>query len=141
MNNKIENNNSAENKAKMKFVMSELAKGNRIPFGEIMADDFCWKMMGTTAWSGTYQGKKAVGRDLMKPLFDNFADQYTNTAHRFIAEDDFVVVECEGKVNTKSGRPYNNTYCYVCKFSHGKLIELTEYMDTQLVVDVLEKPE
>ncbi len=97
--------------------------------------------MGTTAWSGTYQGKEAVRKDLIKPLFDKFADEYTNTAHRFIAEDDFVVVECQGKVNTKSGKPYNNTYCYVCKFSDGKLIELTEYMDTQLVVDVLGNPE
>jgi uncharacterized protein len=141
MNNKIKKNKASDNKAKMTFVMSELAKGNRIPFGEIMADDFCWKMMGTTPWSGTYQGKKAVGKDLMKPLFDKFADEYTNTAHRFIAEGDFVVVECEGKVNTKSGKPYNNTYCYVCKFADGKLVELTEYMDTQLVVDVLGKRE
>jgi uncharacterized protein len=88
MNNKIKKDKAADNKAKMTFVMSELAKGNRIPFGEIMADDFCWKMMGTTPWSGTYQGKKAVGKDLMKPLFDKFADEYTNTAHRFIAEGD-----------------------------------------------------
>ena len=138
MNNK---NTASENKQKMQFVMDELAKGNRIPFGELMADDFCWKMMGTTAWSGTYQGKKAVSRDLMKPLFDNFANEYTNTAHRFIAEDDYVVVECNGKVNTKSGKAYNNTYCYVCKFLDGKLIELTEYMDTQLVTEVLGKPQ
>ena len=130
-------NNATENKRKMQYVMTELSKGNRQPFGEIMADDFCWKMIGTTIWSGIYQGKASVINDLMKPLFDNFADVYTNTASRFIAEDDFVVIECKGKVNTKSGKPYNNTYCYICKFSKGKLIELTEYLDTQLVVDVL----
>ena len=141
MKSKPKKNIASENKRNMQYVMAELSKGNRIPFGEIMADDFCWKMMGTTAWSGTYQGKEAVRKDLMKPLFDKFADEYTNTAHRFIAEDDFVVVECQGKVTTKSGKPYNNTYCYVCKFLDGKLIELTEYMDTQLVVEVLGKPE
>ena len=47
-----------ENKQKMQYVMSELAIGNRLPFREIMADDFCWKMMGTTVWSGTYKEKK-----------------------------------------------------------------------------------
>jgi ketosteroid isomerase-like protein len=52
-----------------------------------------------------------------------------------IAEDDYVVVECRGEVTTKSGKPYNNTYCYVCRISDGKLKELTEYMDTQLVVE------
>jgi uncharacterized protein len=140
MNTKIEENNATSNKDKMQHVMSELSKGNRIPFGELMSDDFCWKMIGTTVWSGTYSGKEAVRRDLMRPLFEMFADEYTNTATRFIAEDDFVVVECRGKVTTKSGKPYNNTYCYVCKFANGKLIELTEYLDTQLVVDALSSP-
>lgn len=129
-----------QNKAKMQFVMSELAKGNRLPFGELMADDFCWKMMGTTAWSGEYRGKEIVRNHLMKPLFEKFADAYTNTAHRFIAEGDFVVVECQGKVNTKSGKPYNNAYCCVCRFADGKLVELVEYLDTQLVVEVLGNP-
>jgi ketosteroid isomerase-like protein len=76
-----------------------------------------------------------VLKELMAPLFANFADQYRNTAQRFIAEDDYVVVECRGEVTTKSGKPYNNTYCYVCRISDGKLKELTEYMDTQLVVE------
>lgn len=128
-----------ENKQKMQFVFYELAIGNRLPFREIMADNFCWKMMGTTVWSGTYQGKEAVLNDLMKPLFEIFANEYTNTAQRFISEDDYVVVECKGKVITTSGKPYNNTYCYICKFLDGKLVELTEYLDTQLIVDVLGK--
>ena len=132
---------ASENKTKMQYVMQELSKGNRVPFGELMADDFCWKMNGTTSWSGVYQGKDVVRQKLMAPLFSQFADEYTNTAQRFIAEDDFVVVECRGKVMTKLGKPYNNTYCYVCRFADGKLVELTEYLDTQLVVDVLEEPE
>jgi hypothetical protein len=44
-----------------------------------------------------------------------------------------VVVECRGHVTTKSGKPYNNTYCYVCRFADGKLKELTDYLDTELV--------
>lgn len=124
----------------MQAVFAELAKGNGKPFTEIMADDFCWNMIGTTLWSGTYQGKSNVMDDLMKPLFAKFANQYTNTASRFIAEDDFVVVECRGSVMTKSGIPYNNTYCYVCRFADGKLIELTEYFDTELVTKALGNP-
>ena len=65
MNLKNKKNGASENKEKMQYVMDELAKGNRIPFGELMADDFCWKMMGTTPWSGVYNGKKEVGTKLM----------------------------------------------------------------------------
>ncbi len=127
----------AENKKRMKYVMDELAKGNRLPFREIMADDVTWILIGNNAWSGTYVGKEAVLTQLMKPLFDQFATQYTSKAHRFIAENDFVVVECKGNAITTTGKPYANTYCYVCKFVDGMLFELTEYMDTQLISEAL----
>jgi len=129
---------AAENKQLMQSIFSELSKGNGKPFVESLADDFCWTITGSTKWSGTYRGKEAVITELLRPLFAQFADQYTNTAHRFIAEDDYVVVECHGRVTTKAGAPYNNTYCWVCRITDGKLQELTEYMDTELVTTALE---
>jgi hypothetical protein len=39
------------------------------------------------------------------------------------------------------GMPYHNRYCYICRLAEGKLQELTEYMDTALVMAVLGEPE
>ena len=128
---------AAENKQLMQNIFSELSKGNGKPFVESLADDICWTVTGSTKWSRTYRGKETVLAELLRPLFAQFADQYTNTAHRFIAEDDYVVVECRGRVTTKSGTPYNNTYCWVCRVADGKLRELTEYLDTELVTAAL----
>jgi ketosteroid isomerase-like protein len=128
---------AAENKQLMQNIFSELSKGNGKPFVESLADDFCWTIIGSTKWSRTYRGKQEVLAELLRPLFAQFADQYTNTAHRFIAEDDYLVVECSGRVTTKSGKPYNNTYCWVCRVADGKLKELTEYLDTELVTAAL----
>lgn len=128
---------ATENKQILQNVFAELSKGNGKPFREIMADDFCWTITGTTKWSKTYRGKQVVLEELLQPLFAQFETQYTNTAHRFIAEDDFVVVECRGDVMTKAGVPYNNTYCYVCRLENGKLKKLTEYLDTELVAAAL----
>lgn len=130
---------ATENKKLLQGVFAELSKGNSQLLLEIMADDFCWTVTGTTKWSGTYSGKQVVLKELLQPLVAQFETQYTNTAHRFIAEDDFVVVECRGNVMTKSGKPYNNTYCYVCRLADGKLKELTEYLDTELVTAALDK--
>ncbi len=127
-----------ENKQLLQRIFAELAQGNGTPFVESWAEDFRWTIIGTTSWSKTYQGKQAVMQDLMQPLFARFADRYTNTAHRFIAEDDYVVVECRGHVTTKTGKPYNNTYCYVIRLEDGKLRELTEYSDTALIEAALE---
>jgi ketosteroid isomerase-like protein len=105
-----------------------------------LADDFCWTITGTTAWSGTYRGKEEVRAKLLRPLFEQFANRYTNALHRIVAEGDYVVIECRGKVTTKTGKPYHNTYCWVCRAADGKLTELTEYMDTELVATVLLPP-
>jgi uncharacterized protein len=131
------NVSAAENKQLMQNIFTELSNGDGAPFVESLADDICWTIIGSTKFSGTYRGKQAVLNELLRPLFARFADQYTNTAHRFIAEDDYVVIECRGRVTTKSGAPYNNTYCWVCRVTDGKLQELTEYLDTELVTAAL----
>jgi hypothetical protein len=131
---------NTRNKQLMQDIFAELAKGNGKPFVDSMADDFRWIIPGTSSWSRTWSGKRAVLDELMRPLFARFADTYTNQAHRFIAEGDCVVVECRGKVMTKSGKPYNNSYCYVCRLADGELRELTEYMDTELALAALGPP-
>src|SRR5262249_22127612 len=58
----------------------------------------------------------------------------TMMAHRFIAEGDYVVVECHGQnTTTTAGKAYNNTYCFVHRVTEGKVHEITEYLDTELV--------
>jgi ketosteroid isomerase-like protein len=74
------------------------------------------------------------------PLFAQFSGTYTNTAERIIAEGEYVVVQCRGRVTTTSGQPYNNTYCHVFRVADGQLRELTEYCETDLVARVLSDP-
>jgi hypothetical protein len=131
---------SEQNKAIVREIFAELAKGNGKPFVDAMAEDFAWILKGTTRWSRVYRGKQAVRRELLAPLFAQFAGTYTNTARRILADDDMVVVECEGSVTTKAGPAYNNSYCYIIRMRDGKMQELTEYLDTALVDAVLAPP-
>ena len=124
---------ASENKQLLQNIFTELSKGNSRPFVESMADDFRWIVTGNTEWSRTYAGKQNVLTDLFGELRSRIAGNITTTAHRFIAEDDFVVVEARGSNTTKAGIPYNNTYCFVFRISEGKLQEVTEYLDTELV--------
>jgi uncharacterized protein (TIGR02246 family) len=132
---------TSTNKQALQAVFEAMAAGNTRPFGELMADDCCWVSPGQSAWSGTWRGKKAMNEQLFGPLYRRFTGKYTNHATRFIADGDFVAVECRGQATLKSGEPYNNTYCFVCEFRNGKLIQVTEYMDTDLAVRVLGAPQ
>jgi ketosteroid isomerase-like protein len=127
----------ADNKRLMQQIFDEMARGNGKALMDALSDDARWTVTGTTRWSRTYEGKRAVMSELMKPLFALFADTYTSTATRLIAEDDIVVVECQGRVTTKRGPRYDNRYCLVCRIVDGRIREITEYLDTELVTAAL----
>jgi ketosteroid isomerase-like protein len=128
------------NKQLLRHIYDELSRGNGKPFTDALADDAVWTITGSSAWSRSYRGKQAIRDELLTPLFAQFAGQYTNSAQRIIAEDDLVVVECRGQVTTKSGNPYNNSYCYIYRVEGGKIRELTEYLDTALLAKALADP-
>ena len=131
---------AAENKRLVREIFEALAQGDGKPFVDAWADDFTWIIEGQSKWSLRYEGKEAVLAELMRPLFANFATRYRNAAEEIIAEDERVVVLCRGEVRTKSGKDYNNSYCYVIRMRDGMMAELREYMDTALAEAVLERP-
>ena len=79
--------------------------------------------------------------ELFGPLRARINGRIRTTAHRLIAEGDYVVVEARGSNMTKSGLPYNNNYCFVFRLSDNRLKEVTEYFDTERVTAALGQPE
>jgi ketosteroid isomerase-like protein len=131
---------SIENKALVERIMDARSRRDPGPFIAAMADDFVWRITGSTAWSGEYRGKADVRERLLKPLYAQFTAPTRITATRILADGDHVVVQCHGDATTVSGERYANTYCFVIRIEGGLLRELTEYMDTALVDRVLPPP-
>jgi ketosteroid isomerase-like protein len=129
-----------ENKAIVQNIMEARSRHDHAPFVAAMADDFIWRIMGSTAWSGEYVGKAEVRERLLKPLYAQFIAPSRITPTRILADDDHVVVQCHGDATTVSGERYANSYCFVIRMADGQLRELTEYMDTALVERVLRPP-
>ena len=132
---------ATHNKQVLQEVFAETAKGNGRPFVAAMAEDVTWTIIGSTQWSKTYRGKKAVLAELLGPLNAQLANGNTITAHRFIAEDDQVVVEGRGHNTTKTGKAYQNTYCWVFRLSGGQVVDIVEYTDTALIESALLPPQ
>jgi ketosteroid isomerase-like protein len=130
-----------ENKELVAKIMEARSRRDPEPFIAAMADDFVWRIIGSTAWSGEYVGKADVRERLLKPLYAQFVAPTRITPKRILADADYVVVEGEGDATTVSGERYANTYCWVFRIEAGKLREVTEYMDTALVDRMLQAPE
>jgi ketosteroid isomerase-like protein len=131
---------ASDNRLLMQRIFDGLARGDARPFVDSLDEAVVWTMKGANAWSGVYAGKTAIRRDLLAPLFDQFADQYLNVASAIIADGDTVVVESRGGVTTKAGARYENDYCWVFRVRDGKIVTITEYMDTELVTKALTAP-
>ncbi len=128
------------NKALLQGIFAETAKGNGRPFVDALADDVRWTIIGQTAWSRIYQGKRAVLDELLRPLAEQLGGRNVVSAERFVADNDVVVVEGRNHSVTRSGRDYPNRYCWVFVIRDGKIVEITEYTDTQLITEVLAPP-
>jgi len=102
-----------------------------------LADDVTWTNIGSTKYSGTFHGKADLVARLLQPVFGQLQAGITSAIDNMVAEGDFVVVQSRGQAATKDGRPYNNSYCHVFRLHGGKIVEVTEYLDTELTSAVL----
>ena len=126
------------NKQLLRHVYAEISKGNVQPLLDSLADDVEWTIIGSTALSGTSRGKQEVVDKLLKPIRARLADgPIVFQPERFIAEGEYVVMQAQGRATALSGKPYNNTYCIVCRIVDGKVKEMVDYIDTELITSAL----
>ncbi len=131
---------TSANKAIIVHAFEEIAAGNGRAFVDMMSADIEWRIIGTTAWSKVYRGKGEV-LALLRALRDQFVDgKNVILAQRIHADGAFVIVEARGDNRTTSGKSYANEYCWVFRFAEGKVVEMVEYADTQLMVEALTPP-
>jgi ketosteroid isomerase-like protein len=127
----------AENKALLRRIYEEISIGNPALLMATLAEDISWTVIGSTALSGTFNGKHEVTERLAVPLRARLNGPIVFTLDEFIAEGDNVVMRAHGRATSKTGMPYNNSYCIVAKFADGKIKEMTDYVDTALIDSAL----
>ena len=99
------------------------------------ADDVLVWTMGNTVISGKYNKDQVAA--FADSIFDAFPEGIRFTIHSMIAEGDTVAMETESLGQHVSGKTYSNFYHMLVKFRDGKITLLKEYLDTELVTDVL----
>tara|TARA_B100001027_G_scaffold46826_1_gene30678 strand:+ start:467 stop:865 length:399 start_codon:yes stop_codon:yes gene_type:complete len=90
-------------------------------------------------------GQNAIGGRRTKAEIESFADGILSAFPKgirfeitsMIAEDDRVAAEVKGDAIHASGQIYQNEYHFLIRLKNNKIIELKEYMDTQLAAKVL----
>lgn len=109
------------------------ADGERIA-AAYAPDGSCWTS-GNTLISGVISRDQIVAGSAA--VLEVFPEGLVFTVHGMTAEGERVAVEAESKGLHASGKEYNNLYHFLFEFRDGKLLQLKEYMDTELITDVL----
>ncbi|MGB6564361.1 MAG: nuclear transport factor 2 family protein [Candidatus Binataceae bacterium] len=130
---------AAENKQFISNMFIELSKGNAEAFLGGIADDVRYTIIGTTKYSGTFNGKQELIKKLLDPLTAQLEGGIAVTPDNLIADGDYVAMQAHGKARSKNSRSYDNTYCHVFRIANGKVQEVTEYLDTELVTSAFGK--
>jgi hypothetical protein len=67
------------NKALMQQIFAGLAQRDGTLLFESMTDDVRWRIIGTTKWSKTYEGKQAILRDMIGQVRAILAERVNRT--------------------------------------------------------------
>jgi len=124
---------AARNKKIIEKMFAELSHGNAEGYLAGLADDVRFTIIGSTKYSGTYNGKQDVVERLFGRLNAELEGGIAVTPQNLVCQGDYVVMQAQGRATTKTGKPYDNTYCLVFRMGRGKVEEITEYLDTELV--------
>ncbi len=125
----------SRNKALVERFFEALNAGDTAHIVAAYAEDGVVWTSGRTLISGTF-GKQQI-RDSSGRIFDAFPEGLVFTIHAMTAEGEKVAVEAESRGRHASGAIYNNLYHFLFEFRDGMLVKLKEYMDTELVTEIL----
>ncbi|OWU84414.1 ketosteroid isomerase [Oceanicola sp. 22II-s10i] len=126
-----------ENKALMRRIFAGLAEGDGTLFVQHLAEDATMTVTGRYSWSRTFHGKASILRDLYGHVRSVTSGTNRTVPSRFLADEDWVVVEAEGRMTAADGMPYENNYCLMYRLRDGMIVEAREYQDSALCERVL----
>jgi ketosteroid isomerase-like protein len=128
-------NEIARNKQAARAFFAAMSASHADAVLDCYAEDGKVIISGNTLISGILDRTEILNRT--NRVLEAFPQGITFTVKTLTAEGDRVAIEAESSAIHVSGKPFNNKYHFLMRLRDGKIVTLTEYMDTELVTEVL----
>ena len=125
---------SDQNKTITKEFFEALSNGSNKYLDFYTDESIIWTA-GNNAIGGTRTKKEVIS--FAQNILSAFPTGITFNIKGMTAEEERVAVEINGEAIHASGETYNNQYHFLLRIKDGKILELKEYMDTQLAAKIL----
>jgi ketosteroid isomerase-like protein len=120
-------------------IFKSLVAGNGSEFFAHVAENVDWTVEGTHPLAGHYRSKA----DFLSHTFEKLAKvlpQGTQLrVQHALVSGDWAVVELRSLASAQNGVRVDNRYCWVCRFSVDKIVEVRAYLDSALVARLFEE--
>ncbi|MEM9257454.1 MAG: nuclear transport factor 2 family protein [Pseudomonadota bacterium] len=129
---------TATNKHLVREAFRPWEAGDSGPLFALIADDVLWTVIGTTSASGVFHSKQSLIDEAFGPLLERLEHDLKTTFIDIAAEDDKVFLRFESLGHATTGVTYHQAYCWAMVMRDGIIVEITAYLDTDLLRRVME---
>lgn len=125
----------------VKDLFDHLKTGESDKFFRYVDDNVNWKVMGTHPLAGTYENREDFILNTFQRLNKLLKEGVKLDVKNIIIQKNTAVVEMESLSTAINGMPFNNTYCWICRFKNGIIVEVKAYVDSALVQKLIDENE
>ena len=125
----------------VRSLFANLENGRQDAFFEHVAEDVSWTVMGTHPLAGTYRTKADFIAHTFARLNRLLKEGVLLRVTGILVDGDTAAVELESLSTALNGKPFDNRYCWVARFSNGTIVEVRTYLDSALVQRVIDENE
>ncbi|KAA6418919.1 hypothetical protein WJX79_009738 [Trebouxia sp. C0005] len=111
-----------------------LETGQAPDFLSRVADNVDWTIKGTHPLAGHYSSRKAFQEGALAKIGAGLKEPLKLKVNNILVDGDWAAVEMSavGAVS-KQGWPFDNEYCWVCRFDQGTIVQARAYLDSAMV--------
>src|SRR5580704_12223572 len=120
-------------------IFKNLEAGDGSGFFTHVADDVDWIVEGTHPLAGHYHSKAEFLAHTFKKLDKVLPLGALLHVENALTSGDWAVVELHSLATATNGLRFDNRYCWLCRFSDGKIVEVRAYLDSALVARLFEE--
>jgi hypothetical protein len=124
---------------RVREIFKGLENGDGAAFFDYVADNVDWIVEGTHPLAGHYLSKKAFIDGTFAKLAKVLPQGTELHVEHVLVSGDWAVVELHSLATAKNGLRFDNRYCWVCRFSDGKIVEVRAYLDSALVARLFQE--
>ena len=106
-------------------------------FFERVSDSVSWTVEGTHPLAATYTSKRAFFDSTFTILSPLMRDDLRLEVRNLHVADDYTIAELQAIATTSEGVPFDNRYCWVCRFDGDFIVEVRAYLDSAMVAYVI----